>query len=183
MGEFFSEVATALRSQLEQNQIGLVIIAGPGFVREHFKEYLSTTGIKGLPPIIVESTNSIGIPGAKEILYRGVISSTLSELKIETETKLVEDFIAHVAKGDGLAAYGDKEVERAAQYGAIQNLLITDKKLREGTDEQRRWIDQLIHDSEKTRAAFNVVSTEHPAGDQLQHLGGIAAILRFKVGD
>jgi len=88
-----------------------------------------------------------------------------------------------VAKGDGLAAYGDKEVERAAQYGAIQNLLITDKKLREGTDEQRRWIDQLIHDSEKTRAAFNVVSTEHPAGDQLQHLGGIAAILRFKVGD
>lgn len=183
MAEFFTEVAIALRSQLEQNQIGLVIIAGPGFVKEHFKEYLSTTGVKGLPPIIVESTNSIGIPGAKEILYRGVISNTLSELKIETETRLVEDFIAHVAKGDGLAAYGDKEVERAAQYGAIQNLLITDKKLREGTDEQRRWVDQLIRDSEKTRAAFNVVSTEHPAGDQLQHLGGIAAILRFKVGD
>ncbi|MHA1742291.1 MAG: hypothetical protein ACTSVD_09405 [Candidatus Thorarchaeota archaeon] len=26
-----------------------------------------------------------------------------------------------------------------------------------------------------------MVSTDHPAGDQLQSLGGIAAILRFKV--
>jgi protein pelota len=149
-------------------------------VKEHFKEYLSSKGLKGMPPIVVEGTNSIGIPGAKEILYNGVISKALSELKIETETKLVEDFIAHVAKGDGLAAYGEKEVEKAAQYGAIQNLLITDKKLREGTDEQRRRMDQLIRESEKTRAVFNVVSTDHPAGDQLQHLGGIAAILRFR---
>ncbi len=183
MLEFFSEVATALQSQLEQNRIGLLVIAGPGFVKEHFKEYLSSTGVKGMPPIVVEGTNSIGIPGAKEILYKGVISNALSELKIETETKLVEDFIAHVAKGDGLATYGEKEVEKAAQYGAIQNLLITDKKLREGTDEQRRWLDQLIRESEKTRAAFNVVSTDHPAGDQLQHLGGIAAILRFRLGE
>ena len=181
MREFYVEVATALQSQLEQNQIGLVIVAGPGFVKDHFKEYISTSGMKNLPPLVLESTNSIGIPAAKEILYKGVISTSMAELKIETETRLVEDLIAHLAKGDGLAAYGEAEVARAAQYGAIESLLITDKRLREGTEQQRRWTDNLIHDSEKTRAVFHIVSTDHPAGDQLQHLGGIAAILRFVI--
>jgi protein pelota len=122
------------------------------------------------------------VPGAKEILYRGVISTALSEMKIETETKLIEEIITHIAKGDGLGTYGDKEVERAIDYGAARELLVTDIRLREGSDDQRKWLDGLIRKTENIRGAFHVVSTEHPAGDQLQKLGGIAALLRFRVG-
>ncbi|NWF97149.1 MAG: mRNA surveillance protein pelota [Candidatus Thorarchaeota archaeon] len=181
MEEFFSDVVSAVRSQLEQHQIGLLVIAGPGFVKEHFAEYLRKASIKSLPTLIVEGTNSIGIPGAKELLFRGIISKTVAELKIETETQLIEELITHVAKNDGLGAYGDAEVEQAVQYGAVAHLLVTDLRLRECSAEQRRWIDRLIHDVEKTRGTFHVVSTEHPAGDQLHNLGGIAAVLRFKV--
>lgn len=180
--EFFDDVVVAVRSQLEQRQIGLIVLAGPGFVKDHFKEHLTAAGIKNLPPAVVEATNNIGVPGAKEILYRGVISAALTELKIETETRLIEEVIAHIAKGDGLGTYGDKEVERAVDYGAAKELLVTDIRLREGSEDQRRWLDGLIRKTESIRGAFHVVSTEHPAGDQLQKLGGIAALLRFKVG-
>ena len=181
MKDFFADTLLALRSQIEQHEFGLIIIAGPGFVKDHFREYLTSAKIKDLPPVVVESTNSIGVPGAKEILFRGVIANAVTELKVETETRLVESLIEHIAKDDGLGAYGNDEVASAVQYGAVEDLLITDIKLREGADDERRWMDSLIRNTEKTRGSFHIVSTEHPAGDQLQRLGGIGAILRFKI--
>ena len=88
--------------------------------------------------------------------------------------------------GDGfddilVGAYGNDEVASAVQYGAVEELLITDKKLREGAEKERLWMDSLIRNTEKTRGSFHIVSTEHPAGDQLQRLGGIGAILRFRI--
>ncbi len=182
MREFFSSVVLAVRSQLEQNEIALVVIAGPGFVKDHFKDYLLDEGISDLAPVIVQGTGTTGIPAAKEILYHGVISEAIEGLKIEKETKLVEEVLKHLAKEDGLATYGDDEVERAVQYGAVEELLITDKKLRDADEERRRWMDKLIRDTENARGSFHVVSTDHPAGDQLQNLGGLAAILRFSIG-
>ena len=179
--DFFADVTLATRSQLEQTEIGLIVIAGPGFVKDHFREYLSKAGIKDLPPVIVESTNSIGIPGAKEILWRGVIGKAASTLKVETETRLIESLIEHISKDSGLGAYGDEEVKKAVEFGAVEDLLITDKKLREGSEQVRRRMDNLVRGVEKTRGTFHIVSTEHPAGEQLHRLGGLAAILRFRI--
>jgi protein pelota len=181
MRDFFSNVGVAIRSQLEQNEIAIIIVAGPGFVKDHFSEFLRGMKIKDLPPVSVESLNSIGYPGAKEILFRGAISKAIEGLKLEVETQLIEGLIEHIAKGDGLGAYGDKEVKSAVEYGAVEHLLITDKRLREGDYDQRQWMDNLIRNTERTRGQFHIVSTDHPAGDQLQNLGGVAAILRFKI--
>ena len=182
MREFFDDLTQAVRAQIEQSEFGLIVIAGPGFVKDHFQAHLKSAHIKNQPPVIVESTNSIGVPGAKEILFRGIISKAITGIKVEKETQLIEEIIAHIAKGDGLAAYGDAEVEKAVQYGAVEELLITDIRLREASEDHRRWIDKLIRDTEKTRGNFHIVSSEHPAGDQLQHIGGIGAILRFRIG-
>jgi len=181
MKDFFADTLLALQSQLEQHEFSLIVIAGPGFVKDHFRDFLMGAKIKNLPPVVVESANSIGVPGAKEILYRGVISKAVTELKVETETRLVESLIEHISKDDGLGAYGNDEVSNAIQYGAVEELLITDKKLREGDEKTRRWMDSLIRNTETTRGSFHIVSTEHPAGDQLQRLGGIGAILRFRL--
>lgn len=181
MAEFFQDVTIAIKSQLEQNEVGLIIVAGPGFVKDHYKDHLMSARIKDLPAVIAENTNSIGVPGAKEILFRGVISTAVEGIKLEEETQMVEKIIEHIAKGDGLAAYGPDEVAKAVQYGAIEHLLITDKKLREGDHDQRRWVDKLVRDTENARGTFHIVSTEHPAGDQLQNIGGIAALLRYRM--
>lgn len=181
MKEFFDDIIIAVKSQLEQASIGLIVIAGPGFTKDHFKDHLISVGIKNLPPVVAENTNSIGFPGAKEILFRGVIGKAITELKLETETRLIENLVEHISKDDGLGAYGFAEVSKAVQYGAVEELLITDKKLREGTNEERRRMDELIRNTEGTRGTFHIVSTEHPTGEQLHRLGGIAAILRFRI--
>ncbi len=182
MREFFGDVALAVRSQLEQNNIGVLIIAGPGFVKDHFRDYLESASISEMPQVVVESANTVGMPAAKEILYRGVVSKVAEEIKLEKETQLVEKILEHIAKGDGLATYGDEEVARAVQYGAVDELLVTDRRLRGSDEQHRRKIDKLIRGTEKTKGGVNIISTEHPAGDQLQSLGGLAAILRFRIG-
>ncbi len=181
MKEFFDDIILAVKSQLEQAEIKLVVVAGPGFTKDHFKDRLVSAGIKDLPPVVAENTNSIGLPGAKEILFRGVIGQAITEIKLETETRLVEALVEHIAKDDGLGTYGFAEVEKAVQFGAVEELLITDKRLREGTEEDRRRMDTLIRNTESTRGSFHIVSTEHPTGEQLHRLGGIAAILRYRM--
>ena len=39
MKDFFADVTLAVRSQIEQTEIGLIVIAGPGFVKDHFRDY------------------------------------------------------------------------------------------------------------------------------------------------
>ncbi|MEM2142680.1 MAG: mRNA surveillance protein pelota [Candidatus Thorarchaeota archaeon] len=180
MREFFQEVAGAIRSQVEQHSPILIVIAGPGFVRNHFTDYLRTT-LPQLPRIVTEGTSTVGLPAVKEILGRGVISSALGQLRIETENKLVDELLVHIAKDDGLGLYGTEEVEMAIHAGAVRSLLVTDKLLRESDEEQRRALEEMIHEAEKTRAEVTIISVDHPAGDQLQRLGGLAAIARYSI--
>ena len=82
-----------------------------------------------------------------------------------------------IARGTGLVAYGLEEVQRALNYGAVEQLLITDTFLR-----KYEGADGLIERAKGMRGEVVIVSTEHEAGERLQALGGIGALLRFRIG-
>ncbi|MHC1635896.1 MAG: mRNA surveillance protein pelota, partial [Candidatus Methanospirareceae archaeon] len=76
----------------------------------------------------------------------------------------------------------EEEVKEALQYGAVETLLISDEKLsksREGEGEED--MEQILKEVERTGGSFMVLSTEFEPGKRLNGLGGIAAILRFKI--
>jgi protein pelota len=72
-------------------------------------------------------------------------------------------------------AYGDNQVKAAANAGAIKTLLILDTKVRAPE------VDQLIRAAENSKGEFVIISSLHEAGRRLESLGGIAAILRYKM--
>ena len=86
-----------------------------------------------------------------------------------------------LGKGTGDATYGLTEVENAANMGAIEKLIVADTMLRDADEEQRLKLEALMRDVERRQAAVTVVSTEHEAGFKLLSLGGIAALLRFRI--
>ncbi len=74
-------------------------------------------------------------------------------------------------------------MRNALQYGAIETLLISDEKLmasRVGEEEEKE-IESLLRDVERKRGKIVVFSTEFEPGKRLNGLGGIAALLRFKI--
>src|SRR5512139_592253 len=81
---------------------------------------------------------------------------------------------------DGKAAYGKNEVKRAEEWGAIDTLLIADDTLRQER-EKDTGIDALLQKVSNAQGHVVVFSTEFEPGKRLEKLGGIAALLRFKL--
>ena len=95
--------------------------------------------------------------------------------------KLVEELLNEISK-EGLAAYGIKEVKRATESGAAKTLLLTDafiNKVRE--QDKYKEIDKMMKITEKTDGDIHIISSDHEGGQKLDGLGGIGAILRYKM--
>ena len=88
---------------------------------------------------------------------------------------------AEISKNN-LASYGLKETKEAALIGAVKTLLITDNLIQQKRIEnQYEEIEEIMKTVDNTKGDILVISSEHEAGKKLDGLGGIAAILRFKL--
>src|SRR5439155_275123 len=76
---------------------------------------------------------------------------------------------------NGPRAYGPAEVAEAVDAGAVETLLVSDAVVR------NPGIEDLMRSAESARGAVVLVSRHHEAGQKLEALGGIAALLRFPI--
>src|SRR2546427_1814801 len=72
-------------------------------------------------------------------------------------------------------AYGPAEVAEAIEAGAVETLLVSDAVVR------NPGIEDLMRSAESARGAVVLVSRHHEAGQKLEALGGIAALLRVPI--
>jgi peptide chain release factor subunit 1 len=76
---------------------------------------------------------------------------------------------------DPPVAYGDEEVDRALEYGAVDTILLS-----ESLDGDR--IDDLSERAENIGSDVQLVSTAFEEGEQLRNVfGGVAAVLRYEI--
>jgi protein pelota len=171
-GGFLRDVARAIDTTAKDG--AEVILAGPGFTKEDLKKVIDS----GLPDlakrIAMDDTSSIGRSGFQEVLRRGSVKSVLEASRIAREALLIEDLFREIAT-DGKAAYGIKEVETARNYGAIEKLLVLDELARRGK------VDEIMREVAQARGKVVIFSSEFEPGDRLRSLGGVAALLRFKI--
>ncbi len=174
--EFYGSTAAKLAETAKKEGIKGIIIAGPGFAKDNLFAFLK----EKYPDIAsishLEGIGSGGRTGVHEVLKRGAVERVAAESMVAVETILVEKLLAELAKGSGLAAYGPAEVKKALNYGAVDKLLLSDVYLRTNKE-----CDALIEAAKKTAGEVVITSTEHEAGEKLESLGGIAALLRFPV--
>jgi protein pelota len=157
-----------------------IVVLGPGFIKDDFVDYINTEARDVAASIVgVKGVNSAGLSGIQESLRSGILSSVLQHVRVADEMKAMEEFLARLGKGKSTVTYGLDDVEKAANYGAVEKLLVADSTLRETTDENRVALEQLIRNVEEARGDVMVLSTEHEAGTKLLSLGGVAALLRF----
>lgn len=174
--EFYADVAGKVAEAKKRYGVEGVIIAGPGFAKEHLLAKIRDAYADTAAVCRLESIGSGGKPGVHEVLKRGAVEDVAKESRISLEMQLVEKVFEEIAKGSGLAAYGVDEVKKAVGYGAVAKLLVCDAQLRKDAD-----IDELMRNVKKTGGDVIIVSTEHEGGERLQSIGSVAAILRFKV--
>jgi protein pelota len=157
-----------------------IVIIGPGFIKDDFVDYVKKEAEDVAALVVgVKGVNSAGLSGIQESLRSGILSSVLQHMRVADEMKAMEDLLSRLGKGKSNVTYGFSDVEKAANYGAVEKLLVADSTLRETTEEKRIALEKLMKTVEETRGDIMVLSTEHEAGTKLLSLGGVAALLRF----
>ncbi|WP_456366136.1 mRNA surveillance protein pelota [Thermococcus sp.] len=176
--KFFHDVAKTMEDVMRRENVEKAIVAGPGFVKEDFHKFLKEKYPELSKRVVIEDTSVTGRTGIYEVIKRGTVERVYHENRVAKEIQLVEKVLENIAKNNGLAAYGLGEVEEAVNYGAVETLLVLDELLK---GEHREKIEELMDAVRYSRGEVIVVSSEHEGGEKLKALGGLAALLRFRV--
>jgi len=171
--EFYKKVASEIEKLSKETE--KIILAGPGFAKEHVKEIIKSKFPELDKKIVLDSTSSATRSGINEILKRGTLDRIIKESELVKESKLIQDFFTHLKKDDGLAVYGLEEVKKADDFGAIKTLLISDENIR------KEEISKLAESVEKKNGQIEIISSTHELGEQFNRMSGIGAILRFRI--
>jgi protein pelota len=177
--EYFRKALNSLRQTWATMQRPIIII-GVGFVKNEFAKFLENEASDIAKSIVdIKSVNNGGVAGIYEALRSGILLKTTKQLRILEETETMEEILKRLGKGETNVTYGLKEVEKAAELGAVEKLVLADIMIRKASDAERLRMEEIMKKVEQKSGRMMVVSTEHEAGAKLLALGGIAAILRF----
>ncbi|MEF8870361.1 MAG: mRNA surveillance protein Pelota, partial [Haloarculaceae archaeon] len=133
--------------------------------------------------ITVVDTSSVGDRGVHEVLKRGAVEDVQQRTRIAAESTLIDDLTEGIAERTKVA-YGPDSVAEAAEYGAVDHLLVLDSRLRAERRGEGDWdvdVDDVIESVEQQGGEVTVFSGEFDPGRQLANLGGIAALLRYRI--
>ena len=171
-GEYFDEILSVVKTNTQNDST--IVIVGPGFTKEHFVKHAREKEPDLFKKCLVHGTGASGMNGINEAIKTGVIKQITKENRVCFETELVEKLFEEIRK-DGLAAYGEKEVTNALNNGAVERLLLTDTLIRTQKGEQ------LLRLAKNNNSEFTIINTMHDAGKKIEGIGGIGALLRFKL--
>lgn len=169
---FFEEILLALRDY--RNEGSPLLVLGPGFAKERFLQYARGKRRDEVQGAMVEATGQAGMTAIHEALKKGTVERVSKDQRVARETSLVERLMEAIAK-DAPAAYGEADTRRALDAGAAETVLVIDARVREGSGEA------ILDLARQTGAEPHVISTHHEAGKRLEAMGGIGALLRYRL--
>jgi protein pelota len=177
--ELFDELGAAL----SRMDVDAIVLAGPGFTKQDALKYIENEYPAVADLITMVDTSGVGDRGVHEVLKRGAVEDVQEQTRIANEAEYIDELTQRIGQGHE-AAYGPEAVAEAAEYGAIERLLVLDEKLREERGPDGEWsidVNEVVTSVERQGGDVTVFSSSFPPGQQLRNLGGIAALLRYRL--
>jgi protein pelota len=178
---FFKEIAEQLGFVYDEK--AAIVVCGPGFTKDDFMIVLKKSYPEIASKAILEDSTMIGISGFLEVLKKGSIDKIMHESRLAREAEYMDQLLKEISV-DGKVAYGFKEVREAIDFGAVGILLVADENLRkerENAGKSDLSVESMMKNVESSQGKIIIFSTEFEPGQKLHSLGGIAALLRYKL--
>jgi protein pelota len=177
--ELFAELSTVLA----RTDADAYILAGPGFTKQDALDHIQDENPDLAEQITTVDTSSVGDRGVHEVLKRGAVEDVQERTRVAEEAELIDELTERIATG-AKVAYGPGSVAEAAEYGAVEHLLVLDDTLRQERTDEGDWdvdVDEIVTSVEQQGGEVTVFSGEFDPGQQLANLGSIAALLRYRL--
>jgi protein pelota len=176
---FYEDIISQIKEYNERYSLSKIILASPIFWKEELIKELKDQEIK--KKIIQATCSSADSNGINEVLKRPETQEALHQDRIAQEINAVEELLKEISKNN-LAVYGLKPTNEAVNAGAVKTLLLTDKLIKKQREKENyRQIDQMLKNTESMKGNVIIISSEHEGGRKLDGLGGIGALLRYKL--
>jgi len=176
---FYTAIIKQIKEYDLRHKPDRIILASPAFWKEELMKELTDEGLR--KKIVPATCSIVDRSAVDEVLKRPELKEVLRQERVSKESLAVESLLAEISKS-GKAAYGLKDTEKSVESGAVETLLVTDKLIQKARLEQYFGkIDYLMRTSEKLSAKVMILNSENEPGRKLDGLGGIAALLRYKV--
>ena len=153
---------------------GIIIVAGPGFVKDDFAAYVRTKMPALAEKMLVVETRRSGYGAVQEAIGNGVLDRAVADVQLAREVAVMDELFLRIGQ-NGAVAYGAADVRKSVDFGAAETVIIADSVLRAGE------FAGVLEDAERMGAEVVVLSTEFEPGERLAALGGIAALLRYAI--
>ena len=177
--DFQEEIIKLLQEYNLRYKPEKIILSSPAFYKEDVYKKITSPELKS--KIVLAICSDVSEAALDEVIKRPELASILKTSRSRQEKMLVDELLTEINK-EQLAVYGWKEVDKAIFAGAVQKLLLTDKFIKQqrlaGKFEP---LDQAMKTVDSQNAEVHIISSENESGKKLDGLGGIAAILRYKM--
>jgi peptide chain release factor subunit 1 len=171
--EFYKRIAEEMKKIFyDMPKLKGILVGGPIPTKDEFLdgEYLPTRlQEKLIGRIDIGGSDESGL---KELVQKS--QDILAGQEIIHEKKILERFFNTLGQSPDLAALKEEKTRKALEYGAV-DILILSKTI------NKTLMRELIKIAENTGASFEIVSIDTEEGEQFNNLGGIGAILRFRI--
>lgn len=174
---FYKEIIAAVKDYDDRNKPDKIILASPAFWKEEMlNELKNDPKAESLKKKITLATcSSVSKNAIDEVLKRPEMETVFASAVVANEMKLVDEAMAEIAK-NGKVAYGTKEVESAVEAAAVEKLLVTDNTVYGSKN-----AELLMKKTEDAGGKVFIINSENEAGQKLDSLGGMAAMLRYRI--
>ncbi len=176
---FYQGVVKQLEDYEQRYQLDKIILASPGFWKEYLQEEIKNKNVA--KKIVLATCSDASKTAFEEVLKRPETIAALKDDRIVKEIMLIDELFKEIMK-DGKAAYGLEETQKAAEAGAVSELLVTDALIQKMRQENTfSHVERIMKNVDTATGKVHIISAEHEGGKKLDGLGGIAAILRYKM--
>ena len=174
--DFYSDVVKVMKEYVERYAIEQVVVGSPAFWKDELAKKMDGDLQK---KVVFATCHASGKEGLNEILKREEIQSVLKNERLTKELGLVEELLKEISL-EGKACYGFEDCWVAAESGAVQTLLVSDKLVRELREkEEFERLDTLMKLVGKMKGEVHILNSDFEAGVKLDGLTGVAALLRY----
>ncbi|MEM4397595.1 MAG: peptide chain release factor aRF-1 [Candidatus Woesearchaeota archaeon] len=171
--EFFNKLAEYVKNDfLGREDLKGIIVGGPGMTKYEWAEGNYLTDLLKRKIIAIKDLSYTGEFGLQELVDKS--QDVLAQEEISTEKKLMQRFFEKLAKNAKEVAYGEMQVRKALEQGAVEVLLLSEEL-------DDKTIEEMEKIAEQFGTQVELISTETREGVQLRDMGKFGAILRYEV--
>jgi peptide chain release factor subunit 1 len=169
VNDWYKIISENVRNYLSKFELKGIILGGPGPAKNDFNdgEYLLTNIKKQI--LGVKNVGYTDEQGLEELVERS--QDLLAEAAIAKEKALLQRFFEELKKGSGMVTYRKENVMKALELGAVEIILLSESKEDEALVEKAKQYSTIVE----------IISKDTREGGQLYQIGGMAAILRWKL--